>query len=163
MKMNKVASADIRLPKIIYRPDLQSVRRRHVYAGVSVVAWLVWLYLFVPLLTLIVWAFGVHRFDSYLLESPANSAHVFLVYGAIIVAAGMAFLLWATYNLVRFRQGDRRAAPEAVTANETAAYFGLREDQLGALRTLQVVWVHHDESGAISRVNQPAPPTDLAP
>ncbi len=155
MTLNRVASELIRLPKIIYRPDLQSVRRRHVYAGISVIAWLIWLYLFVPLLTLIVWAFGVHRFDGYLLKSPANSAHVFLVYGVIIVAAGIAFLLWATYNLLRFRDKDRRAAPQAVSARETAQYFGLRADQLDALRTLQVVRVHHDETGAISRVDQP--------
>lgn len=155
MTLNKSASPRIRLPKIIYRPDLQSVRRRHVYAGISLVAWLIWLYLFVPLLTLVVWAFGVHRFDEYLLKSPANSAHVFLIYGVIIVAAGVAFLLWATYNLLRFRDKDRRAAPDAVTASETAAYFGLRADQLDALRTLQVVRVHHDETGAISRVDPP--------
>ncbi|WP_426687440.1 poly-beta-1,6-N-acetyl-D-glucosamine biosynthesis protein PgaD [Rhodanobacter ginsengiterrae] len=157
MTSNKSAGQRIRLPKIIYRPDLQSVRRRHLYAGISVVAWLVWLYLFVPLLTLVVWAFGVHRFDDYLLKSPANSAHVFLIYGAIIVAVGIAFLLWATYNLLRFRGKDRRATPDAVTASETAAYFGLQADQIGVLRTLQVVRVHHDETGAIIRIDPPSP------
>ena len=45
-------------PLIIERPELQSIVQRYGYVSVTVVCWFLWLYLFVPLLSLGGWFLG---------------------------------------------------------------------------------------------------------
>ncbi|RRQ19881.1 poly-beta-1,6-N-acetyl-D-glucosamine biosynthesis protein PgaD, partial [Guyparkeria sp. SCN-R1] len=47
---------------MIERNDLESTGKRRVGQIVSLIAWVVWIYLFTPIIALIGWFFGVELF-----------------------------------------------------------------------------------------------------
>lgn len=151
--MKQPKDTPIRLPKVIYRPDLQHRFKKWFYVGVSTLAWLFWLYLFAPLLDLTLGIFGWFHFDQYQLTNAAHTFHAIEIYAVVIAVSGAAFLLWAFYNLTRFRRHNRRQVFAAVTAAETARHYQLGERQIHALHAAQVVRVHHDESGVITHID----------
>jgi biofilm PGA synthesis protein PgaD len=141
---------EIRLPQTIHRPELQSRVQRSVYALLSTIGWLVWLYLFGPLLSALAWMFGYKRFNEYVLNNTSHAMHTLMIYAIIIGAAGLAFVLWATYNLFRFRGRSRRAATEPATLAEVARTYDVSEALVAQIRRTKVQRVHHDEHGKIT-------------
>ncbi|HYW04524.1 MAG TPA: poly-beta-1,6-N-acetyl-D-glucosamine biosynthesis protein PgaD [Gammaproteobacteria bacterium] len=152
---------DLQIPEPIHRPDLQTPIQRGAFAVLSLLGWLAWLYLFVPLLTVLAWAFGVHRFDRYVLGSVGVSAFTLSVYAVIIVAAGLTLVLWAIYNLLRFRGKDRRSPPPTVSEAALASAVGLEITRLRRLRRARVAWVRCDDLGRIAQI-EAGPPVDRA-
>jgi poly-beta-1,6-N-acetyl-D-glucosamine biosynthesis protein PgaD len=140
----------IRLPETIHRPELQTRMQRSIYAVLSTIGWLVWLYLFAPLVSALAWLFGYERFNQYVLNNTSNAMHTLVVYVVIIGAAGLAFVLWATYNLFRFRGVQRRAAAQPATLAEVARINGISEQAVTTIRRAKVQRVHHDEHGQIT-------------
>lgn len=151
---------EIRLPQTIHRPELQSRVQRSMYALLSTIGWLVWLYLFGPLLSALAWMFGYKRFNEYVLNNTSHAMHTLMIYAIIIGAAGLAFVLWATYNLFRFRGRTRRATTEPATLAEVARTYQVSEALVAQIRGTKVQRVHHDEHGTItaSDVLEPARP-----
>ncbi len=153
------AEQDVQLPEIIERPDLQSRIQRSLFAAIAAAGWLIWLYLFAPLLSLLGWVFGIQRFQVYVLFNEAHSLSTLLVYGLIIVVAGLALIGWALYNYFRFRGEDRRAAPSPVNDAQLADGFRIDVQQVQAVQQARISLVSHDEHGHISGVH----PVDAAP
>lgn len=137
------------LPDIIYRPDLQSRRQRSVFALLSGLGWMLWLYLFLPLSTLLGWAFGSERFQAYVIDSHAHSWASLTVYAVTVVLAGMALLIWAFYNYRRFRHADRRRSPSPLTTVRLRDSFGVSEAQVEYLQRSRVTTLRHDARGHI--------------
>jgi biofilm PGA synthesis protein PgaD len=144
--------SSVRLPETIHRPDLQSRVHRNLFALLSTLGWLVWLYLFLPVASVLAWNFGFIRFNRFVLDDEARAWHTLAIYTSIIVAAGLVFVLWALYNLIRFRGKDRRASVRPVTTREMAQTFGVAEDLVVRLREAKVVVVHHDDHGHIEDI-----------
>jgi biofilm PGA synthesis protein PgaD len=144
---------DIRLPQTIHRPELQSRMQRSVYALLSTIGWLVWLYLFGPLLSVMAWLFGYKRFNEFVLNNNNHAMHTLMVYAIVIGAAGLAFVLWATYNLFRFRGRSRRASTQPATLAEVAETYGVDEEKVTRIRAAKVQLVHHDEHGCITDID----------
>nr|CDQ37556.1 hemin storage system protein [Virgibacillus halodenitrificans] len=142
-------TAALELPEIIHRPDLQSRRQRGVFALLSGLGWMLWLYLFLPLSTLLGWAFGSERFQSYVIDSHEHSWASLTIYAVTVVLAGMALLIWAFYNYRRFRHADRRRPPAPLTTERLAASFGVSEAQVEHLQRSRVTTLHHDARGHI--------------
>ena len=142
----------LKLPEPIYRPDLQGRFQRNLYAILSVLGWIIWLYLFVPLITLVGWIFGYHRLDRFVLSSPRESAYTLTLYMVVIALAGATLVLWALYNLLRFRGKERRTQPHNVTEDALAAEFHIETSQLWRLQRSRIARVHCDDDGNISEI-----------
>ncbi|MCI0511077.1 poly-beta-1,6-N-acetyl-D-glucosamine biosynthesis protein PgaD [Chromohalobacter marismortui] len=152
----------LELPDIIQRPDLQSRRQRGVFALLSGLGWMLWLYLFLPLSTLLGWAFGSVRFEAYVIDSHEHSWASLSIYAVTVGLAGMALLLWAFYNYRRFRHADRRRPPAPLTTERLATSFGVRDAQVEHLQRSHVTTLRHDAWGHIVAIETVSGPCSEA-
>ena len=139
---------------IIDRPDLQSWSQRAISGALTTFFWLLWLALWMPLLTLTGWAFfgwqfNVHMFD---LGGIGGFVELISIYAAIIFLISFVLLTWAKYNHLRFRGMDRRKAFPSVTPAAIATMLGRSEESVLAWQQMRVVIVEHGEAGDIRAV-----------
>lgn len=141
-------------PLIIERPDLQSGNQRAVYGVLTALFWLLWVVLWLPLITLFGWAFFGYQFQFHMikLEGYVGFLDVLTVYALVIVAMGGALLAWAKYNHLRFRGMDRRKSFAPPTPADLAQVHGRSADEVASWQGMQIVTVHHDEHGRITGV-----------
>lgn len=142
-------------PLIIDRPDLQTWRQRAVFGALTAVFWVAWFFLWLPAVTLAAWVFFGARFQLHMIELEGYKGFASLlgIYALVIVAMGGSLLLWAKYNHWRFRGVDRRREFPRITLAEVGRFHGRSEAEVARWRTLQVMTVHHDEHGAVMRVD----------
>lgn len=133
----------VRHPEILYRPDLQPVGQRTLYSMLTVLAWLVWLYLFLPLISLAAWWFGIDLFSRYLL-GPEDRSHLLtlLGYAGVVVLSAVAIVAWSFYNLRRYGGLDRRRPVPMVSDEELCRRFETDAATLAALRTERRMVLH---------------------
>lgn len=132
--------------KFIRRPNAQPPLRRTAWGFVTAAFWLFYLYLWAPLVTFLLWVFGIHTasYELYLRESHIEP---FLLFVLPLLALGCAALLiaWAEYNRFRFRGKDRRHAQADVPLAEIAALLGADAATADALGGGKVVTLRMDE------------------
>lgn len=145
----------LRHPEILYRPDLQPIGQRTLYSVLTLVAWTVWLYLFVPLLSLLAWWFGVDRFSRYLL-TPADRSDLLtlLGYAGVVVVSAIVIVTWSFYNLKRYGGLDRRKPVPPVSDEDLRQRHGIDAATLAALRQERRLVVQLDPA---IRVDRPGP------
>ncbi|MHA6202949.1 poly-beta-1,6-N-acetyl-D-glucosamine biosynthesis protein PgaD [Dyella soli] len=143
-----------RRPLIIERPELTSVVRRIFALVVTVLAWASWLLILLPILRLPLDSMGLHL--------PLPAIHWGAIYRSSPVASRIALtaLLMSTLVLVvrhvweifgppgKF-DGDRS---QPLTVAQLAAAGPMPVECLPAWQCEQVLYVTHDEHGAMVRV-----------
>lgn len=141
-------------PLIIERPDLQSHKQRAVFGVLTALFWLMWVVLWLPLITVAGWAFfgSQFRFHMIELEGYSSFAGVLAIYALVIVLMGGSLLVWAKYNHLRFRGMDRRKGFAPPTPADLAAIHGRTTAEVAQWQTMNIVTVHHDSEGRIERV-----------
>ena len=110
----------------IHRPALQSGAGRQLYRVLTLLAWAVYLYLWLPIATLVLWWLGT-RLGMRELGSYPESMDVELFW-LLLKALGIALLLmvgWAEYNRIRFQGQDRRKRQPPVSPLSTAEVLGV--------------------------------------
>ena len=124
-------------PLIIERPDLQTAGQRFGYLSLTFVCWIFWLYLFVPLLSLVAWVLGARTVYEVLLQdlSVSNLVEISTLYGTGIGALTLIYLVWAVSSYLRFRRVDRRAPQAPVSAAQLAASHQLSLESLSTLQS----------------------------
>lgn len=142
----------IELPSFIDRPDLQSHGQRTVSSVLAVVGWVCWLYLFLPLLTIFGWAISYDRVNQYIVHNQDGFFQQIQLLGPIVLIMGILLLLWATYNLLRFRGKSRRTAPESATLEEIAEHFKIDVNSVAQAQTQQVSVFYFDEKGVVTNI-----------
>jgi|GEM_PF-723948 len=142
---------------IIERPDLQPPGQRVAYRVVTAIAWAVWAYLWLPLITLLAWFLGARKFVRELVipEQSFILATGF-VYLLVILTLGATVVIWSRYNLARFGGRDRRQHPPSLSREEMESYFELSDGVLDTLRSGRRTVVHYDPEGRMEDA-QPLP------
>ena len=114
---------------LIQKQHAVSKSERLFWGGVTAVFWVIYVYLWMPLITLAMWLIGIRsaalelyfrvgRVDSYLLLTVP-----------LIAAICMSVLSgWAEYNRRRFSGNDRRTAPQPAELAEIAKTLGASSD-----------------------------------
>lgn len=143
-----------RSPLIIERPDLQSWPQRALSGVLTTFFWMVWLVLWLPLVTLAGWMFFGWQFKFHMFDLGGGEGFFELIGAYLVVIAAMSITLvaWAKYNHLRFRNVERRKAFPAVTPAMLQARFGQGESVVLAWREQQIVVVEHDPEGRIVSV-----------
>lgn len=134
-------------PLIIDRPELQARHRRVVYSTVTLLAWGLWMYLWLPLVSLLAWWFGVRAFTrEFVVPRTDILLDTLAIYALVVSALGITLILWSRYNLHRYGPRGRRQAPNQVSDREVSEWFGVPEEQLPSIRSAgsQVVRFHPD-------------------
>ncbi|MCG3202696.1 MAG: hypothetical protein NFCOHLIN_02581 [Gammaproteobacteria bacterium] len=136
---------------VIDRPDLQSLRQRYGYGMATLVLWLAYIYLWMPLATLGAWGleFGFVRRQLATLQNIEGVYRLLAVYAVVIVATGMVLIGWARFNLERFRGMDRRKMPLPVTTREVANAYHISPSVLSFWYLSKSVTMHHAANGQV--------------
>lgn len=136
---------------IIEKPLLSPLPNRIGWMFFTALFWMVWIYLWMPLITLFFWWFGFSLFDKYFLHSTINESsdikRMFFIYLLIVIALGGSLLTWAGTEFMRFHYLHRRNKPLPVDAKELANLIQIPTDKMAELSLARRMTAHHDENG----------------
>jgi biofilm PGA synthesis protein PgaD len=139
---------------LIERSDLQTPRQRTLYGALTLVFWAFWIYLWMPVLALLAWALGLEQAYKYMVVLGGYRDVITLLgfYSLIILLLGGGLVLWAVYNILRFRNVEKRRAALPVTPLEIGQHFGQDPESVARWQGEQRLYVTHDAAGRIARV-----------
>jgi poly-beta-1,6-N-acetyl-D-glucosamine biosynthesis protein PgaD len=136
---------------IIDRPDLQNTGQRFGFGLLTLALWIIYLYLWLPLLTLGAW--GMQARFAYehmvVLGGYRGLLQVLGLYLLVIFSIGVVLVAWSRSNLLRFRGADRRKSPLPVTPPQVAARFEVPKAVLMSWYVGKSVVIHHNDAGDI--------------
>jgi len=139
---------------VINKPQLQGKNQRYIYTVITLLFWLVWIYLWLPLLSLAAWAVGFEFFYQHMiiLEGLDGLIDLLGLYLLVIFILGTALLFWASYNLIRFRGKDKRKLQVPIDIRGMAEYHGVDMTQLAAGLKSRRMLVRHYDDGKIEEI-----------
>lgn len=131
---------------IIHRPERQHPLWRALWGLVTLGFWGVFLYLWWPLLTLILWALGL-RLAFLQLQLPADPQGAFVLRQLLLIACAcmVVLLAWAEYNRRRFQDRDQRRRVPALPKEQIARGLGASAQLAARLSTARIATVQLDE------------------
>ena len=147
---------------IINHPELQSHSKRWFFSAITLIAWGIWFYLWLPLVSLLAWAFGVQLFVEYMLVDE-NGAYITSLgwYGVIIAGSVAVMLAWSHYNWKRFGRMDRRQRRPNLKTAQIADHFRLPERSVELARNSRRLVVELSEAGEIAEIHAGALPSPV--
>ena len=136
---------------IIDTPSLQSLKKRFALSFLTFVFWGVWFYLWMPLVTILAWSFGIYLGFEHMivLGGWEGLGNILWVYLLTIFFLGVITIGWARYNKFRFGNKKRRGDGGKVTHEDLMAFFVVGDDILKEARASKRVVIHFDEKGSI--------------
>lgn len=146
-------------PPIIDVPSLQTLRQRFAYSFLTFLFWVLWIYLWLPLVSLLAWWIGVDLFYQEMIVQYGYQSVLKLArwFSLVVLLAGVLILGWASYNLLRFGKKDRRKAIDVVKKVDMAKAFKIDVKQLGKYHRTKCMIIHHDKRGKIDRIERQEP------
>lgn len=122
---------------IIERPELQTAVQRVGGIGLTLICWVLWVYLVVPLLSLVAWVVGAHTVYIVMLQNLGVDDLIQRAsyYGAGILTLVTVYMTWAVVSFLRYRNMSRRSAPEVPTEGALGATHGLSHLQIQLLQS----------------------------
>ena len=139
---------------IIDTPHLQSLRQRYGFATLTFIFWIIWLYLWLPLISLFAWVFGMKIFYYHMIELGGYVGLLQLLgwYAVTIAGIALVFGIWMLINIFRFRGKEKRRPIQHVNDQQVASYFGVDSDYLAPYKSARSVVVHQSPEGQITAI-----------
>jgi biofilm PGA synthesis protein PgaD len=139
---------------LIDSPELLSRRHRVTDAVITGLMWVVYSYLWAPLISLVAWLLGFEfAYDVMIRAGGLETFKEVIGFYSIVVAVIFVVVAsWSMINRRRFAGKDRRTEIESLSDQEIAAYFGIQDEQLTALRGSRVSRIKVNEEGQIESV-----------
>ncbi len=151
---------------IIDKPELQTPRQRVLFGAATVAAWMMWVYLWLPIITLVGWYFGVRHFHDVMITNSGASHFAQMIgwYALVILVICGSLVCWALYNWARFRDAKRRIIdPAKVRGREMVERTHVSREVLAGAQKLRSMTVQHDAHGVIVGIDSPAEGTEPGP
>lgn len=147
---------------IINRPHHMAKSRRFADAGLTLVFWVLLLYLWQPLISIIAWVFKSKIFYNHMivLGGIYELAQLALFYTIIILLLGGSLLVWAKVNQFRFRGKEKRKSIENVGIEKEAERYGVTAKTLMQWKNIKNSEVYFSEDGAPVVINNDKAPPD---
>jgi len=136
---------------IIDRPDLQSMTQKYGFGSLTLLLWVAYLYLWIPLVSVMAWVIGVHLFHHHVIERGGlrQLALDLRQYGVVVCVMVAVYLAWAVSNYLRFRHTRRLGNAPEVTRAMLAGHFNVEEAEVERLQSLRICEMSHDEQGNV--------------
>ena len=133
----------------INAPELLSGRERTRDLVITAIMWSVYLYLWMPLVSLFAWLFGFElAYDVMIREGGAQHlGGVLLLYGLVVVAIFATVSIWSIGNLWRYGKLNRRSRAEPTSIEAMAEYFDIDAAVIEQLRLTPVVSIEFGPDG----------------
>lgn len=129
--------------EIINNPKLKSLLRNVSELSFTTLMWALWLYLFLPLLNVILWLLGIRFFYVEVFEKAGYMQLLNLLgnMGWSILVVFAVLRLWGYYNYLKFGKKDRRKFVSFTTAEQLSGFFNLPPEQIVELQSKkEVIW-----------------------
>jgi biofilm PGA synthesis protein PgaD len=133
---------------IINRPHRQPPLQRTLFTLITMVAWTLWISLWLPVLTLIAWLLGLE--DAYKqlgLMHPLHAANDLSVVLTIALVCTLSMGSWSQYNRFRFAGKQRRRGNRALDIAEMAPALAASVETARQLRASQRSVIRFAPSG----------------
>lgn len=133
--------------KLIHRPAAVDLGRRTMFGLMTFLAWSLYLYLWLPLLTFLLWLLGGKTAYLRLFEEPPTLDYRVMLHLLLVASVtGLLLMGWAEYNRIRFRGVERRSAPPPVGIADVAVALRASEAMALALQDARIATVAMDEA-----------------
>lgn len=146
-------------PLIISHPENQDPTQRAFFRLLTVAIWMLWCYLWLPLITAFLWMLGIHT--AYLLVFRGARGIGLQSVAWIILACISLVLYWSTYNKLRYAKHIRRNRLRVVSKAEVGEEFGILDPEILVRLTKQrCLSLHFDDCGtllAVEDLKAPSP------
>ncbi len=136
---------------VINAPYLQTYGQRFGAVALTVLGWLLWCYIFFPLVTLSCWLVDnevcsqwVNLAGGYLNLQQLLSVYLQTIFGLTLLWGG-----WVLYNMLRQRRGRKAPLSHRVSAEDLCAQFRVEPMELALCQASRYAIVHFDEAGHI--------------
>ncbi len=132
---------------IINHPEWQTTKQKYLIGLVTLGFWMLWFYLWAPLISLLAWVFGIHTFHYQMIELEGYKGVLRLMgtYAIVIGILGGGLILWATYNIQRFSGMDRRSLRPVVTNEMMATKLKIETNYLEDLLNSKVISINNGQ------------------
>lgn len=139
---------------IIEKPELQTNVQRYGWTTVTFAFWAIYIYLWLPLITLVAWWVGVKLFHLHMIQLHGYEGLVdkLGLYSVIIFIVSITLIGWAEIDRMRFKNQLRRTDHTPITVGEVAKKYNLQEHELNLLRQKKSMVVHFSDDGIISEI-----------
>lgn len=147
----------VQQPPLILRTEGQTFFQKFGFRALTVLFWLLFLFLFRLALTPFAWWLGlqsVYELLSYKVDAEDFALQLSL-YGFIIVLIGIILIGWARYNQFRFTRRERRTFfLPPVSPEDTERFFLLSANHAGACARSRRLVMSHDACGQVVNVEE---------
>ncbi|WP_285401502.1 poly-beta-1,6-N-acetyl-D-glucosamine biosynthesis protein PgaD [Luteibacter sp. ME-Dv--P-043b] len=110
---------------LIQHPERQSRTRRTLFGVITIVAWLAWAFLWLPLFTFVAWVFGVRSvwLQFYVEHRIGDGGDIDAIFLVALLSA-LTITAWSTYNRARFTGRQKRRGNMPFGVEQTATRIG---------------------------------------
>jgi poly-beta-1,6-N-acetyl-D-glucosamine biosynthesis protein PgaD len=140
---------------IIENPRWVRLRHRTVHNSIVALIWILWAYLWLPLITVVGWGGKVWFTWDQMVEKNglAEFYHLLVTWGWVLLALNALFIIWAFFNYFHYRKRNRRKARPSVTLADVANYHQKDLHEIQDWWYAKTMIVQHHENGVIASIN----------
>jgi len=127
----------------------QSGLQRAAEFTLTTLFWLAWLYLIMPLVSLLFWMVGVQLFVDEMITRGGLQALIeeLLQYGLVVLGMLVATLIWVNWNLRHYGGHNKRThQPQPVSLDEIVTDTGLSLAEIIEIRKTRSLLITFDTS-----------------
>ncbi len=131
---------------IISRPDRVPQARRTFWGAVTAIFWVAYVYLWMPLITLVLWFLGIKQgYAELYLRDNSIDPFILIALPVMALIATVMLVSWAEYNRLRFSGTDRRSAMDDMPLDAVAQRIGAPSAMADALQEAKIATLHMDD------------------
>jgi biofilm PGA synthesis protein PgaD len=137
---------------IVSYPERQSWKQRLTSRTIGGFAWAIWLFLWLPVLSTILWILGLRTAYIHIVRAP-DERSLLLIF-AIMLICNVIVSGWSSYNYLRFVGSTKRRGTDVVPHEEIGKLFGVTDPAtLSLLLHERRLNLYFNDAGALVRVD----------
>jgi biofilm PGA synthesis protein PgaD len=130
-------------------PEMLTAPERTRDTLFTAIMWAIYLYLWVPLLSMLAWLLGFEFAYDVMIRTGGirELGGILVAYGVIVTVIFATVAFWSLSNRVRYGKLKRRKKGPCVTTAEIAEYFDVDECATETLRRSTTAAIEFDDEG----------------
>jgi biofilm PGA synthesis protein PgaD len=136
---------------IIFHPEKLSWMQNTASVLITIFAWSLWAYLWLPTLSVAAAVFGM-PINQILVVRKSDETSLLLIF-VIMLICNVAVSAWSSYNYVRFAKRSRRQTMDSASHEEVGKALGVTDPaMLSLLLRGRQLSLYFDDAGVLSKV-----------
>jgi len=145
---------------IIEKPERQRPLQRATFAFITMVAWTLWISLWMPVLTAIAWLLGLQNAYKQLgLVHPLHAVDDLKLVAMVALVSALSIGTWSQYNRIRFSGKQKRRANRPLDIVDMAPALATSVHTAKQLRAGRRSVIHFTDSGHMYLTDDAGSPT----